>query len=58
MPLIEPYEDNMDPDIHEKPDDGKCPVCGNSYPDWLYVDDWGEVVGCSECLSIKYLDDM
>ena len=47
MPLIEPYEDNMDPDIHEKPDDGKCPVCGNSRPRFLVIDDWGEVVGCS-----------
>ena len=56
MPLIEPYEDNMDPDIHEKPDDGKCPVCGNSRPRFLVIDDWGEVVGCDECLSFRYVD--
>lgn len=56
MPLIEPYEDNMDPDIHEKPDDGRCPVCGE-YPEWLYVDEWGDVVGCSECLNKIYVGE-
>jgi hypothetical protein len=54
----EPYEDNMDPEIHD-PVPGerqKCPVCGNSWPEKLYVDDWGTVVGCDECISVRYLD--
>lgn len=56
---IEPYEDNSDPDIHD-PVPGerrKCPVCGNNWPEKLYVDDFGEVVGCNDCISTIYLTD-
>lgn len=55
---IDPYEDNSDPEIHvpSSLEREKCPVCGNSWPEKLYVDDWGTVVGCDECISVRCLD--
>lgn len=47
----------MEPVPKEEPDIHKCPICGE-IPEWFYIDDWGEIVGCSECLSVKYLDDI
>ncbi|MBO5969259.1 MAG: hypothetical protein J6S14_12265 [Clostridia bacterium] len=47
----------MEPVFQENNEEPVCPICGNP-PEWLYVDEWGEVVGCSVCLSVKYLDDM
>lgn len=59
MPLISNFsahEADME-SVPKEENDQKCPICGE-IPEWLYVDEWGDVVGCSECLSVKYLDDM
>jgi hypothetical protein len=59
MPIVstvDTYEDNMDPDIHDEPESGKCPICGQ-YPEWMYVDEWGEVVGCDLCLKSVYVGE-
>lgn len=34
-----------------------CPVCGNSTPRWLFVDDYGDVVGCDDCLRVEYMEE-
>lgn len=60
MPLLRNFsshEVDMEPVFQENNEEPVCPICGNP-PEWLYVDEWGEVVGCSVCLSVKYLDDM
>lgn len=61
MPIVrtieqEPYEDNMDPEIHDREDDGTCPVCGEK-AEWLYIDDWGVVAGCNKCLHERYVGE-
>ncbi len=40
-------------------DDGenKCPVCGYSYPEYIYTDESGSVVGCDECIKENDADD-
>ena len=30
-----------------------CPVCGALYPDDVYIQKNGEVIGCSECVKCK-----
>ena len=34
-----------------------CPVCGNTYPEVLYKNDYGDVIGCDECVVVQYIDD-
>lgn len=34
-----------------------CPVCGNVSPRWLFVDDYGDVVGCDDCLRVEYVEE-
>ncbi len=31
-----------------------CPVCGACEPDYFYMNDDGECVGCDECVHIVY----
>ena len=33
----------------------RCPICGEPC-EWVYVDEWGDIVGCSECLSVRYVE--
>lgn len=57
MPIVstvDPYEDSTDPDMYEYEDDGTCPVCGEE-AEWVYIDDWGTVVGCDKCLHERYV---
>ena len=36
-----------------QPDNYVCPVCGDEPTDSVFVDNNGNVVGCSECCHIK-----
>ena len=62
MPLISSiadghYED-MEPIKNPQPIKRKiCPVCYNTQPIWLYVDDYGDVVGCDSCLRAEYVGE-
>ncbi len=31
-----------------------CPVCDAYIPDYLYINDYEECVGCSECIHKEY----
>ena len=37
---------------HGEPDYPHCPICG-SETDEIYVDEAGDIFGCSECVKIK-----
>ena len=32
-----------------------CPCCGNSYPSILYKTDYGDILGCEECVVVECL---
>ncbi len=34
-----------------------CPVCGNNLPERLYENDFGDVVGCDECITVKCVSE-
>lgn len=58
MPLISgcALEEDMEPVRNPKPLFRKtCPVCFNTHPIWLYIDECGDVVGCNECLRKEYV---
>ncbi len=31
----------------------KCPVCGRHDSQWVYHDDFGEVLGCEKCVRVE-----
>lgn len=35
----------------------ECPVCWSCTPKWLFVDEYGEVVGCNDCLRVEYVGE-
>lgn len=60
MPVLSNFsahEADMEYVPREDHEENLCPQC-HSEPEWFYVDEWGEIVGCSECLSVKYMDDV
>lgn len=36
----------------------ECPLCGSSMYDYIVVDIWGNVCGCSECTKQITADEM
>lgn len=58
MPLISSEECIQDMKSYNRPLFRKeCPVCGNTTPRWLFVDDYGDVVGCDDCLRVEYVEE-
>ena len=52
------YEPDMEPVSKPyKLDRPTCPVCGNTYPEVLYKNDYNEVLGGDECVVVQYVDD-
>lgn len=33
-----------------------CPICGNRWPTKFFLNDSYEIVGCDECIQVRYLD--
>ena len=52
---------DYNPNAGEPPEEEtyECPVCGAeiSPGTYLYLDEYGDVIGCEECVSTKFVDD-
>ena len=50
LEMINPPEDEM----------YECPICGAEIPNGtqLYYNDMGECVGCEECITTKFVEDV
>ena len=60
MPLVSSWlrEEDMEPVPNPHPLYRKtCPVCFNTHPRWLYIDECGDAVGCDECLRKEYVEE-
>ena len=63
MPLFAPvdrcHDDGPDEPVRRKSKSTgtRCPVCYNPEPKWLYVDDYGDVAGCDDCLRVEMVEE-
>lgn len=62
MPLFAPtdiYHDDGPDEPYQvrKTSRNMCPVCYNTEPRWLYVDEYGDVAGCDSCLRKEYVEE-
>lgn len=61
MPLIRCSEiDPSDMKPCRRPDAvyrRRCTVCGNTHPKWLFIDSYGDVAGCDDCLCVEYIGE-